>query len=326
MQHIKPEKHMKQKHNLLIPALLACMISCGVSEEKVSQQDTTRPETPAALPKIPTDKRHLNINVLVDLSNRIDPKADPKQPGQYERDLAVVRHLALMFRADVIQKTTFATEASLRVFFHPEPNDPAIQQASDKLVAVCEKGGMDAARRNRALFRDLDSNLSLGMRTIHQKTLASGNFPGSQIWRFMKDEARLKCVKDTAKFRNLLVILTDGYLYHQANKQRAGNRYNYFERNLPHFTRFRDQGVLAREFDRDDYGIMAFDSDLSGLEVLVMEVSPMAAHPEDYDIIRAFWTKWLKELKVARYEVFKTQQPAYVGEVLNGYFAGRSSN
>lgn len=312
---------MKQKRNLLLPALLACMISCGVSDEKTSQQDTTRPETSAALPKIPADKRHLNINVLVDLSNRIDPKVNPRQPGQYERDLAVIRHLASLFRADVTQKTTFATEASLKVFFHPEPNDPAIRVASDKLVAVCQRGGMDAAKRNRALFRDLDSNLATGLRTIYQKTLVSGEYPGSQIWRFMKDEAVTKCVKDTARFRNVLVILTDGYLYHEADRQRVGNRYNYFERNMPHFTRFRDQGVLDREFERDDHGILSFDTDLSGLEVLVMEVSPMAEHPEDYDIIRAWWTKWLKELNVPRREVLKTQQPAYIGDMLNRYFS-----
>jgi hypothetical protein len=307
----------------ILAGLIIILISCGGTDKK-HEEIITAPAGivasggPVVLPK---DPRHLNISILIDLSNRIDPKVDPKQPEQYERDLAIVRHFAAMFKQDVVRHNTFQTDASLKVFFHPEPNDQVISSAARQLVAECRSGNKgEAAVANKRVYQKLDSNIREGMQTIYQKAKQSKNYPGSNIWRFMKDEANLKCVRDTAKFRNILVILTDGYMYYKNELQQQGNRFTYIERNMPHVTRFRKSSDVARDLEKGDYGFLGFNQKLTGLEVLVMEMSPPESSPQDFDIMRAYWHKWLRELGVRRYATFKTDQPAIIPSNLNGYF------
>jgi hypothetical protein len=227
-----------------------------------------------------------------------------------------------MFRQNVRDKGAFKANANLRVFFHPEPNDPEISDAARMLVAECRAGNtIEASRRNQLLFRTLDSNIEQGMRIIYEKSVSRKYYPGSDIWRFMKDEVHLKCIRDTAAYRNILVILTDGYMYYKNGLEHKGNRYNHIERNLPHFNRFRAADRLASEFDAQDYGFIPVATDLGELEILVMEVSPMEEFPQDYDIIRRYWQKWFREMNVRRFEIYKTGQPAYIETMLNKYFS-----
>ena len=316
---------MNRNNILLAIALLTVSTGCGDADAGTERTAQAMQKSEATAPNAvkARDARSLNINILVDLSNRIDPAASPKSPDQLERDLAVVRYFAGLFRQDVNAKGAFKANSSLRVFFHPEPRVAEVSDAAQRLVAECRSGNTaEVSKRNQSIYRGLDSNLNLGMRTIYGKSIQLKQYPGSDIWRFMKDEAGLKCIRDTNQYRNILVMLTDGYLYHRSGLESRGNRHNHIERNLAHFTRFRDRRVLERDFDAGDYGFIPV-ADLQGLEVLVMEVSPAEAHPQDFDIMRRYWEKWLTEMKVDRHAFFKSQQPAYVENLLNGYFNGR---
>jgi hypothetical protein len=299
---------------LIITAVTFLFVSC-VSEEKKTAR------LPDAYPNLPSVKeKQLNISVLIDLSNRIDPSKSNKQPNQAERDISIINVLTSAIKKNIVAHGTFRANAKINVYFHPEPNDQRIRDIADKLSVSWTSGNnMDQARLNKINYLKLDSNFSSGLKQIYSIASATSYYPGSDTWRFMKDEVKMKCIEEDSSYRNILVILTDGYLYYKDGREQDGpNRYNYIERTMPHFNRFRNTASL-NEFESKNYGLIPANKSLGKLEVLVMEVSPEEGFPQDFDIIKKYWCKWLGEMGVKHAEIYKTQQPAYHEKIIAGF-------
>jgi len=297
--------------------ITGCFYSCRDQEEG---KTTASEMKESIVPVLRRDEKNLNINILIDLSNRIDPAKNKLQPKQQERDKAVVEYFVKRFKENVANKGAFSAMTKLRVFFHPEPADSSITNAAKMLDVSCDAGNsVGTAKRNKELCRTVEQNFSSAITTVYQLAEKQHDYPGSDIWRFMKDEVRRQCIEDSREFRNILVILTDGYMYYKFDRFNQGNRYSYIERNYEHFTRFRENGLLNNEFDQKDFGFIKANDGLHELEVIVMEVSPDDSYPMDYDIIKRYWEKWLHEMGVKHYAVFKTEQPAYLSKIIGDF-------
>jgi len=300
--------------NFLIVITILIFTSCGQEDKKSVRAADPYPTLP------PTKEKQLNISVLIDLSNRIDPNKSNKQPDQAQRDISIINVLTSAIKKNIVSHGTFRSNARINVYFHPEPNDQRIKEIADKLsVSWMSGNNMEQARLNKVNYLKLDSNFSSGLKQIYSIASSTSNYPGSDTWRFMKDEVKMKCIEDDSSYRNILVILTDGYLYYQDGKEHAGaNRYNYIERKMPHFNRFRNTALLS-EFDSKNYGLIPANKNLGKLEVLVMECSPEDEFPQDFDIMKKYWCKWLGEMGVKHAEIYKTQQPAYHEKIIAGF-------
>jgi hypothetical protein len=301
--------------NYLYTIILICIFtSCGSEDQKSNRAQDAYPNLPSV------KEKQLNISVLIDLSNRIDPSKSNKQPDQAQRDISIINVLTSAIKKNIVAHGTFRSNARINVYFHPEPNDKRIQDIADKLSVTWVSGNnMDQARLNKVNYLKLDSNFSSGLKQIYSIASATSNYPGSDTWRFMKDEVKMKCIEEDSSFRNILVILTDGYMYFKDGREQEGhNRYNYIERNIPHFNRFRNTALLS-EFDSKNYGLIPANKNLGKLEVLVMECSPEEEFPQDFDIMKKYWCKWLGEMGVKHAEIYKTQQPAYHEKIITGF-------
>jgi hypothetical protein len=303
--------------NLFALALAVIMAACG-GETPVNQ--ITKQDPYPLLPAQP--EKHLNITVLIDLSDRINSARDERQPVQADRDISVINVLSSAIKKNVAAHGSFKSRARFAVYFHPEPQDKEIRNIARNLsVSWIGSTDMAQAKLNKQRYQQLDSNFANGLNDIYAMARSTGSYPGSDIWRFMKDEVRVKCIEPDSSYRNILVILTDGYLYYANGKQQQpnSNRYNYMERGTPHFSKFRDPDVLAAEFDREDYGLMPANRSLDNLEVLVLECRPEEAYPQDFDIMQKYWCKWFREMGVKHAEIYKTQQPAYHEKMIAGF-------
>lgn len=294
------------------------MIGAGCTGN--AEKSDSKPEVKAV--DLPTIKdKQLNISVLVDLSNRIDTKLHPEQAS---RDIAIVQNLAQVFKNNVDAFGAFKADSKLRIYFHPEPQDPQMATIAKELTANCEAGTRpENARHNKQIYMTVDSNFKNGLQQIYTLANNKSVYPGSNIWRFMKDEAQNKCIEDTNTFRNILVILTDGYLYYKNEMSQNKNRYTYIERNFPHFNKFRNTTLLNTEFDKDDYGLQPIGKKLNGLEVLIMGIAPDETYPQDYDIIQKYWSKWFDEMGIQHAVLVKSQQPVYSVKSINDFLLNR---
>lgn len=304
--------------------LLTCMfiLSCG---NEPTATPATRNDPHPTLPS--NTGKHLNISVLIDLSDRINSKADGRQPVQAERDVNIINVLSSAVKKNVSAHGSFKAKARYNVYFHPEPSDSRIRDIARKLsITWVNSTEAGQARQNKLNYQQLDENFSGSLQQIYNLAQTTGSYPGSDIWRFMKDEAAIKTVETDTAYRNILVILTDGYLYYQnGQRQLPGtNRYNYIERGTTHFSRFRDATLLASEFDQKDYGLIPATAKLNNLEVLVLECRPPDEHPEDFDIMQKYWCKWFAEMGVKHAEIYKSQLPAYHERIISGFLQKNS--
>jgi hypothetical protein len=297
--------------------LLACA-SCG--EQPAGTDPRSKKDE---FPLIKSGKeKHLNISVLIDLSDRINSGIDERQPKQAERDINVINILSSAIKKNVSAYGSFQAKARYNIYFHPEPSDKNIRDIASKLsVNWVGSNDMSQARENKVRYQQLEGNFAKGLKDIYSISDNASAYPGSDIWRFMKDEAKIKCIEPDTNYRNILVILTDGYLYYKEGKVKNNNRYNYIERGTEQFARFRDPEKLNTEFDAKNYGLIPATTNLNNLEILVLECRPEEAYPQDFDIMQKYWCKWFREMGVKHAEFYKSQQPAYHEKMIAGFLS-----
>ncbi len=115
------------------------------------------------------------------------------------------------------------SENKMKVFFYPTPADQQISELSKKLsVDVGEKKGVG----KRIALENIRGTFPATLDSIYTKTLATQQWPGCDIWDFFQSKrVDNLCIKNNA--RNILVVLTDGYIYHEKNAFKDGNSYSY---------------------------------------------------------------------------------------------------
>ena len=301
---------------LLAISLFSCTANTSpgeIRDEHRSSFNSTREETAAP------SADHLNICVLLDLSDRIDPNKYPGTPQQYEKDINIVNALAVSFQSHAKKKWSKSRDHKdkIKIFFHPEPADPSIAAIAQKLQLDLEENAPSAKKKEAYL--GMAEQFSSNIKTIYSLAVKSKKFAGANIWRFMKDEVTSKCIESGKEYRNILVILTDGYMYWQYEKRNQKNRFNYIERDVAHLKKFRNHVSLKTIFDKEDYGFIPVQKDLSNLEVLVIGIAPPEKNPEDFDILKKYWYKWFAEMKVKRYDVIKSDLPVNTEKVLKNF-------
>jgi hypothetical protein len=132
-------------------------------------------------------------------------------------------------------------------------------------------------------------------------------WPGSDIWRFFKDDVKDYCVERDTNYRNILIILTDGYIFHEDSKIQNGNRYTYLltENIRP----YRAPANWKQQIDGNNFGLITERNDLKDLEVLVLEISA-GTIKKDEDILKYVIQKWLGEMKVPHSAIYSSDLPS----------------
>ena len=66
-------------------------------------------------------------------------------------------------------------------------------------------------------------------------------------------------------------------------------------------------------------GFIKANEDLSNLEVLVLGINPDSKNPYEEDVIKAYWGKWLQEMKVKRFEIRGAELPSNMEKVIKDF-------
>jgi hypothetical protein len=301
---------MKYLLNILTVFLF---ISCGSNSVDHSQNEGTSPGTNEK-PLPPPDQ--LNITLLLDLSDRIDAKKYPEKPEHFQRDIANIKYFSELFVKDMEKRGTFMAKGKLKVIFSPKPQDPNVNLFAEKL-------SVDLSSMDNKQKKDIHDNLTNiftdNVTKIYNSTLSQSKWIGSDIWRFFKNDVKDYCIESKPNYRNILVLLTDGYIYHQDSKDQNGNRFAYLlPENISKY-KLRKNSNWEHEMGKFDFGLITKRNDLVNLEVLVLEISPSPGCKNDEDIIKAVLSKWFKEMKVKRYGIFNSDLPEYTKQRINDF-------
>lgn len=283
---------MKSKHLIIIAliAIFAIVSSCITD-------DNSKSSTEAITPTVDSDlNRPLNISVFLDLSDRLDRDL---VPSQFDRDTAIIGTLVQLFMEDCIHKGRIInSENHFQIFFHPVPKSTEIATLASGLNF--DMSSTPIAEKKKVLV-EMREKISTNVSQIYQNTLAAKSWPGSDIWAFFTDKkVDTQCIRKG--YRNILVILTDGYLYYEHNKRQNGNAYSY---------------VLPQTLKDPESSLIVGREGLDNLEVLLLEVNPY--EPLQRNKLIQVLEGWFKGMGVTHFVVADTDLPVNTETVIKSF-------
>lgn len=296
---------MKQ-YKLLVHILILILISCG---------DTPKEEK-ADVEGKPIEKKkepvNLNVSLLLDLSDRIDTvKYHNETMEFYLRDIGYIESVSNAFINHLSLKKKRIIDDRIAVYFNPEPKNQKINRISKDLKFHINRGNATPE-----LFDNVKSFYLNEPRKIYEQTLEDDKYVGSDVWSFFKNKVKDFCIEENS--RNILIIFTDGYLFHIDNIRDKNNLSTYLTPQSIKKNRL-NKADWEQKFNDKNYGFLSATTDLKDLEVLVLGINPAKGNVYEDDIIKAYWKNWFDKMEVGYYELRNADLPSDMEKVINEF-------
>jgi hypothetical protein len=261
-----------------------------------------------------TDKsyKNYNISILLDLSDRISPKKYPNIAMEFfQRDLGYINSISEAFTDHIKDKRIRQMNDKIEIYFNPEPQNKQINSISKKLKFEFDKD--NASKENINL---VNTTYKSETAKIYDLAISDNNYVGSDIWKFFANNVNDYCIQD--KHRNILIILTDGYVFHKDTKIKEGNLTSYL---LPEVIRSNALNKVdwKDKIKQNNFGFIPANEDLSNLEILVLGINPDIKNPYEGKVIKEYWTNWFIKMKVKRFEIKETGLPSNMDKVIKDF-------
>ena len=255
---------------------------------------------------------NINVSILIDLSDRISPSKYPNPTMEYYlRDVGYINSVSEAFMQHVNGKKIKQMNDKIQVYFDPAPLNPEINSISSNLKFELTKDNVSNELLSKIKNYYKDAPLKL-----YQLAIKDNNYVGSDTWKFFQDKVKDYCIEDQR--RNILILLTDGYVYYDNSLMKEKNRTSFITPKS-----IRDNGLNTfdwRERLTDkDLGFISANEDLSNLEILVLGINPDSKNPYEQKVITAYWTKWFEEMKVKRYEIKTAELPSNMDAIIKDF-------
>lgn len=287
---------MKTK-NIIICVITLCVsftfMCCGNKTNTKGDSDTT---TDTKVTDRVSDLP-LNISVYLDLSDRL--KRD-LTPTQKDRDTAIVGYLADYFKSQTLGPKILQSKNSMKVFFYPAPKDTKIATLAGELSVDMQKF---QGKEKRVALENMKSKFNKNLDLIYNMAIEADDFPGCDIWDFFSNKnVDVQCVRKD--FRNILVILTDGYLFDANHKVQDGNAFSY---------------VTPATLKNPNSSLIVKRTGLENLEVRILEVNPYDMNHRDQLV--SVLENWLMGMGVKQENitVSETTLPATTRTIIESF-------
>lgn len=260
--------------------------------------------------------KNLNLTILIDLSDRISAK---KNPGQVNKDLYIISSVINSFKSYLSKKGVVQSEDRIKVIFYPLNNNGLYQEVADSLNIDFSEFDFNERKK---IFGQLNDDYLNQLKIVYEDAANQTKYPGSDLFNFFKHRVIDDCIINDERFINVLVILTDGYIYDENVKIRQGNRFSFLGQVAEHVIKFRRKNNWEMEFEKGDYGLIKLNNDLSSLYTIVAEINPAKGYPEDFDILKKYWSKWFREQNMPEnnFKILKTDLNYLNRNIINKFF------
>jgi hypothetical protein len=257
---------------------------------------------------------NLNISFLLDLSDRISPIQHPNATMPfYKRDVEYIKSIERAFMTHIKTKKIIKLNDQMQVFFDPAPADPAINAMSRSLKVKIDKN------ISKATLSAIDKTFAEVPQKIYLSAIKTKKYVGSDIYSFFQKKVRNYCIEPN--HRNILVILTDGYMYHVNSKFFSGNMSSYI---TPAYIKSKKLTTInfEAEMNKNKIGFIPATSGLKDLEVIVIGINPANSNPFEDGVINKFWADWFKAMGIKNYYLNGTDLPADIDPILQKIIGG----
>ena len=291
---------------LLFLVLSNLIISCKKTETTIKSEEKIQ------ITKVNSPNINYNISILLDLSDRIDSKKYSNTAMEfYQRDLGYINSISQAFTNHVRDKKTRLINDKIEVYFNPEPQNQEINSISKKLKFEINKN--NASKSTISLVNTTYKNETA---KIYDLAIKDNHYIGSDIWKFFENNVNDYCIDPSR--RNILVILTDGYIFYEDTKMKEGNSTTYL---LPETIRSNglNKANWKEKMQQQHFGFIKANENLSNLEILVLGINPDKKNPYEGKVIKEYWSNWFTGMKVKRFEIKETGLPSNMDKVISDF-------
>ncbi|MFP4090138.1 MAG: hypothetical protein ACLFUB_09415 [Cyclobacteriaceae bacterium] len=314
--------------------MIALLLACSSKSEGIRDEEVVATENQGNSADGETYYiTHYNVIFAPDLSNRVDPSLYPRSLD--DRQILDVL-LDNIYPRILNYKRSSNQLDEFSMSFVNQKLASAYGVEVDKLNIDFGKFGHKQLERIDYIKGRSESTLEKDVTSFtgeFEKVYSSAvqQTFGADIWTFLNsgvDNLMLKSAADPRFFngktyvdnyRNVLVLLTDGYLEAGLYGSKAcpeTNRCYYLSKEK--VDGFRSAFLKSGEkdmkafFEKNNYGIVPVNNpQLQHAEILVLEMydrslskgGSATVHPSDMEILQLFWTDWLEASGVKRYEL-----------------------
>lgn len=258
-----------------------------------------------------------NVSILLDLSDRISIKKNPNRTMEYyQRDLGYIKSISEAFTQHLRSKRVRQIDDKMQLFFNPEPLDPEINSISKKLRIVIDKNNA-----SKEYLNSINSNYASQTSKIYESAIKDDNYIGSDIWSFFESKVKDQCIDNN--HRNILVVLTDGYMFYEDTRIIEENLTTYITPELIRKNGLNDKG-WNEKIQNKNYGFIKANDDLSNLEVLVLGINPNKNNPYEEKVIRAYWSKWFTGMKIKHFEIKTADLPSNMDIIIKDFILDKN--
>src|SRR5690554_4976212 len=296
---------MRTRRLYILLIILVVFYSCGgdPKEKKVTRTiDSSGKKS----------KENLNISFLLDLSDRISPEKYPNESMEfYQRDVAYIKSVSEAFVTHLKTKKVREMNDKIQLYFDPEPKNQNINKISNDLRYKVNRNNASLE-----ILDEIEQMYSEKPLEIYEYAIKDSKYVGSDTWRFFKTKIVDYCIDDA--YRNILIVLTDGYIYHKDTKIIESNRTSYLIPQLVNSLKLNNKN-WKETMDNKELGFISTGMDLSQLEVLVLGINPSKKNPYEEDVIMKYWSDWLNDMNVKRYEIKTAELPSNVDKIIKQF-------
>lgn len=277
-----------------IAVAIACAIGISFLVKTTDADKNNDDQKEATAEKLPW-----NVTVFLDLSDRL---LHGNPISQTEIDTTIVNHIVDLFVEDCVKsKRIIGSKNSFQVLFYPTPSISTINTLTADLKVDLSK--IPANEKRQALI-NLQTNVAQNLGIIYDTVLTKQSWLGCDIWDFFSSKRIDKyCIKPG--YRNIIVILTDGYLFYAPNKIKIGNAYSY---------------ILPQTLNDSNSSLIVKRDGLTDLEVLFLEINPFT--PAQRGPMMSTIGNWLESMGVENdsYLINETDIPKNTEIVIDSFF------
>jgi hypothetical protein len=285
------------------------LVGCGGGSEKSSDSGSSASSS---------SDRQINLCILLDLSDRIEPSIHAATPSHKDRDIEAVLTVVEHFKSEMMARGAFFAKGKLKTIFNPAPTSPRVNEIARDLridLSTIDPQG------KKNVFDNVSNWYEDGLNEIYDSVLDSKNYVGADIWRFFAEgQAADYCIDPSPEYDNTLVILTDGYIYHDNSVEMRGKRSSYVTGPL-----LQREGLRTSEWsskmDAGDFGLISSPKLDGNLSILVMEINPSQAYVGDFSILSRYWGEWLEAMGVTKHRMLKTDIPSNTQETIQRFLS-----
>lgn len=288
--------------------LMSCRNDAALEKGSISKEGNTQ-----------VGSTDLNVSILLDLSDRIDTLKYPDATMEiYRRDQELISAIVESFQIHVRSKKIRFLNDQIALYMEPVPPS---REMNDLLTELRVEFNRQSSEKS---VLQLDSLYKDNVAEIYSAAMSTGEYIGSDVWTFFKNRASDYCILDGS--RNILFVLTDGYMYHPNSKlPMIDGKISYI---IPETIRekLKLTGSNWKDvYDSKGFGFLVPEVSLEELEVYVINVNPDNNNPYSYDILKKFWSDWFEAMDIYEYDIREKSLPANEVDIIKSIVLGKNN-